>query len=151
MPKLLVNISLERNEPWWVGGTNTRFSVFHWLVWDWELNQIMPNHFRLDFKLIESIPIVHSNNASNYFKYYDRIVQMGSDWFRLLTRWGLTFRLAKLFDQGRGLSLQSSLEPSSSIGVKELDKLINGHAEKCIQIDTLEVELPELSYNDWVF
>ncbi len=105
----------------------------------------MPNHFRFDFNLIESLPIVHTNDASNHFRYYDHIAQVGSHWFWLLTSWGLTFRLAKLLDQGHGLSLQSPLEPSSGTGLEELDKLISGHVEKRIQIDTPEAELLERS------
>ena len=83
--------SLERNKPGWMGGTNTRPSVLDRLVGDWEFSQIMANHLRLDFHLIEGLSIVNTNNATNHFRNYNHVAQVRPNRLRFLTRWSLPF------------------------------------------------------------
>jgi len=44
---------LERNETGRVGGTNTGSSVLDWVVRDREFSQVVSDHLRLDFDLVE--------------------------------------------------------------------------------------------------
>ena len=88
-------ISLQRNEPRGVGGTNTRSSVLNWLVRDGELSQIMSNHFRLYLNLVESLAIVNSNNASDHLRYDNHVTEVSLHKLWLLTCWGLTFLMAR--------------------------------------------------------
>ena len=55
---------LQRDESRRVSGTNTRPSVFDGFISDAEFTQIMTNHFRLNFNLVESLAIVNTNNAA---------------------------------------------------------------------------------------
>lgn len=117
--------------------------MLDWLVRDRELSQIMTNHFRLDFNLVECLAVVHPNDASYHLRHDDHIAQVGFDKIRLLTSWSFPFRFAQFLDQSHGLPLQTSLEPSASTGSEELDELIGGHVEQSVQIDSPEAELLE--------
>lgn len=83
--------SLERNEPRRMGGTNTWSTVLDRLVTDGEFGQVMSNHLRLYFYLVEGFTIVDSNDASDHLWNDDHIAQVSSDWFRFLTRGSLPF------------------------------------------------------------
>ena len=84
-------VSFKRNEPGRVSSTNTRSTMLDRFIWNWELCQVMTNHLRFDFNLVESLAIVHSNNATNHLRYNDHIAEVGADWFWLLTWWCFPF------------------------------------------------------------
>ena len=83
--------SLEGDEPGGVGSTNTRPTVLNRLVRDGELSQVVTNHLRLDLDLVEGLPVVHTNDASNHLWDNDHVPQVGSHWLWLLSLWCLPF------------------------------------------------------------
>ena len=95
-PNSNIRSSLERNEPWGVGSTNTRPTVLNRLVWDGELSQVVTNHLRLDLDLVKRLSVVHSNDASNHLWDNDHVPQVGSHWLWLLTLWCLPFLFIKI-------------------------------------------------------
>lgn len=51
----------------------------------------MPNHFRLNFNLIEGFPIVNTNDAPYHLGHDDHVAEVGSHRLWLLTSWSLPF------------------------------------------------------------
>ena len=74
-----------------MSGTYTRPSMLNRLVRDRKLSKIMPNHFRLNFNLIESFPIVNTNDAPNHLGHDDHVAEVGPHRLWLLTSWSLPF------------------------------------------------------------
>lgn len=73
--------------------------MLDWLVRDRELSQIMTNHFRLDFNLVECLAIVHPNDASYHLRHDDHIAQVGFDEIWLLTSWSFPFLIQNMKTQ----------------------------------------------------
>lgn len=86
-----VETSLKGNEPGRVSSTNTGPSVLDRLVTYGELSKIMTDHLRLDLNLVEGLAVVHTNDATNHFRYDDHVPEVSSNWLRFLTRWSLPF------------------------------------------------------------
>uniref|UniRef100_A0A7C9DTU2 Uncharacterized protein n=1 Tax=Opuntia streptacantha TaxID=393608 RepID=A0A7C9DTU2_OPUST len=139
------SFSLKRNEPRRVGGTNTGPTVLHRFVADRKLSQVVTDHFWLDFNLVERLPIVNTNYATNHLRNYDHVAKVSPHWFRFFTWWRFPFRFPELLDQCHGLALQTPAEPSTNTSREELDELIGGNVKQGIKIDTSVAELPERS------
>jgi hypothetical protein len=63
---------------------------------------------------------VDTTDGSNHLGDNDHVSQVSLDHGGLLVRTGVLLGQSKLLDEAHGLSLKSSLEPSSGTGVDEL-------------------------------
>jgi hypothetical protein len=52
---------LQRNKPGRMSSTNTRSTMFHWLVCDRKLTKVVSNHFRLNEKITLYLVIITKN------------------------------------------------------------------------------------------
>merc|ERR1712116_89882 len=76
-PILLFFSSLQWNESRGVSGTNTWTTVTNRFVGQREFSQVMSDHFRFDFNLVEGLPIVDTDDASDHVGKNDHVTKMG--------------------------------------------------------------------------
>ena len=126
-----------------MGGTNTRPSVFDGFISDAEFTQIMTNHFRLNFNLVESLAIVNANNAAGHLWNDNHVSQMCFDDVRFLVDWAFLFLLTKLFDQSHGLTLEATANFPSDTAREQFHELFIVHVQELIQVHTSIGELTE--------
>jgi len=100
---------LEGNEPRRVGGSNTRSTVLHRLVRDAKLSEVVTNHFRLDFNLVEGLAVVDANNASDHVRQDHYVAKMSLHACRLLQCGRLFLCLAQTLHEGHRLAVQTAL------------------------------------------
>merc|ERR550517_1502773 len=101
-----MHILLQWDESWRVGGTNTGPSVFDGFVRDTEFTQVVSNHFRLDFNLVKSLAIVHSNNAAGHLRNDNHVSQMCFNDVGFLVDWALLLLLRSFLINAMGLRLR---------------------------------------------
>jgi hypothetical protein len=91
---------------------------------DREFSQIVSNHLRLDFDLVEFLSRVDANNATNHLRNHNHVSQMRLDEVGLLIGLGLLLRLTELLDQTHGLTLKTSVEPTAGACVDDITELV---------------------------
>jgi hypothetical protein len=91
---------------------------------DREFSQIVSNHLRLDFDLVEFLSRVDANNATNHLRNHNHVSQMRLDEVGLLIGFGLLLRLTELLDQTHGLALETSVEPTAGACVDDITELV---------------------------
>jgi len=126
-----------------VGGTDTWPSVLHWLVCDGELAQVVSDHFRLDFDLVEFLKFyqhcvatkifevtnlarVNTNDAANHLRNYNHVSQVCPDCIWLLVWLCLLLGLSELLNQSHRLALETAVEPTACAGVDDITELFGG-------------------------
>ena len=120
---------LQRNELWRVSSTNTRAVVLHGLVWDRELSKVMTNHLSLDFNVVETLSVVHTNDASDHLRNNNHVTKMSLHRLRALIlrassllqpSFGIHthYRLMKSLQKSHRLSLQSTTESTTSTSLQ---------------------------------
>lgn len=130
-----------------MGGTNTRATVLDGLVGDGELAQVVSDHLRLDFNLVEGLAVVDTNVGTNHLGDDDHVTQVGLDDLGLLLNRGAGLQgLADALDQRSGAGLQATGEAATNASVAQLDKLLSGHDSQLLQVDSAEGELAEGSF-----
>jgi len=100
---------LEGNEPRRVGGSDTGSTVLHRLVRDAEFSEIMTNHFRLNFNLVEGLAVVDADNASDHVWQDDNVAKMSLHARGLLQCGRFLLRLAKTLCEGHRLAIKTTL------------------------------------------
>ena len=116
---------LQRNELRRVSSTNTRAVVLHGLVSQRKLTQIVTNHLSLDFNIVETLPVVNTNNRSNHLRDYDHVTKVSLHRLRTLILRSVrllhthlhtiyNYSNAQSLDQSLGLSLKTSTETTTS-------------------------------------
>ena len=149
---------LEWNETRRVSGTDTWSSVFDRFISDTEFTQIMTNHFRFDFDLVEGLSVVDTDNTSNHLWYNQHITQMSlyNRWF--LTKRNILLGFTQFSNQSHRFTLQPSVNASTSAGMQQSNQLqldsfaccisaylIGLHVQQLFQFDTAESEFFECS------
>jgi hypothetical protein len=84
----------------------------------------MSNHLGLNFNLVELLSGVDTNDATNHLRNDDHVSKMCLDEVGLLIRSGFLLSLSELLDQSHRLSLQSSVESTSSTGMDDISELL---------------------------
>jgi hypothetical protein len=127
-----------------VGGTDTRSSVLDWLaikqlvvfinkinipsrlnlLRDREFSEVVTNHLRLDFDLVEFLSRVDTDNRADHLWDNDHVTEVGLDEVWLLVGLGLLLRLAELLDQTHWLALETAVETTAGAGMDNITKLV---------------------------
>jgi hypothetical protein len=92
---------------------------------DREFSQVVSNHLRLDFHLVELLARVDTNDATNHLGNHNHVSQM-----RLLIGLRLLLGLAQLLDQTHGLALETAVEPTTSTSVNNIAELVGGQIQE---------------------
>jgi hypothetical protein len=142
---------LERNETGGVGGTNTGSSVLNWatvyllgkwfrsfkleeerenLLRDREFSQVVSDHLRLDFNLVELLSGVDTDDTANHFRNDNHVTKVSLDQIWLLVGLGLLLSLTELLDKTHRLALQTAVEPTAGTGVDNIAELVGGEIEE---------------------
>lgn len=152
------NNLLEGNETGRVGGTDTGSSVLDWsavlksvpesrmkfqklhnrqnrdnLLRDREFGQVVTNHLRLDFDLVELLSGVDTDNAANHLWNNDHVSQVSLDQIGLLVWLSLLLGLTELLDETHRLALQTAVEPTTGTSVNDIAELVRGEVEESIR------------------
>ena len=99
---------------------------------DRELSQVVSNHLRLDFHLVELLARVDTNDATNHLRDHNHVSQMRLDEIGLLIGLRLLLGLAQLLDQTHRLALETAVEPTTSTSVDDIAELIGGQIQESI-------------------
>ena len=110
---------LQWDETRTVCGTNTWSTVLDRLVTDTELSQIMTNHFRLDFDLVEFLARVDTDDATDHFWHDNHISKVSFDQVWFFVGLGALFRTTEFLDELERTALETAVEPTASTGVEE--------------------------------
>lgn len=121
---------LQRNEPRTVRGPDPRPAVLDRLIGNTELPQIMPDHLRLDFHLVEFLARINANYAANHLRNDNHVAQMGFDQVGLLVGLGFLFGFAQFFDQAHWFAFEAAVEASAGAGVHDVAELFGGEVEE---------------------
>lgn len=90
--------------------TDTSSSVSDRLVGHRELAQVVSNHFRADFDLVENLSVVDSDLGANHLRDDDHVTEMCLDYSCFLVRKHLDLCLSDFLDEAHWLSLQPAGE-----------------------------------------
>jgi len=126
-----------------MGSTNTGSTMLDRLVRDGEFGQVVSDHFRLDFDLVELLARVDTNNASNHLRHNDHVTEVSLDRIGLLVRLGLLLGFAELLDETHGLALQATVESPTRTGMYDIAELFGRKIEELVEVDTTEGKLAE--------
>jgi len=129
---------LEGNEAGGVGGPDARSAVLDRLVRDAELSQVVTDHLRLNFDLIEGLAVVDADNAADHLWHDDHVPQMRLDAGGLLECRRFLLGLAQALHERHRLALESARETSTSARMEDLHQLFVGHVEQLVKIDPSE-------------
>jgi len=140
---VLTSALLERDESGGVSGTDTGATVLHGLVSDGEFTEVVANHLGLDFNLVKGLSLVDTDDAADHLGHDDHITQMSLDGVGLLVGKASLLALAQLLDQTHGLSLEAAGELAADAAREQLHKLISGHVEELVEIDSSVGVFPE--------
>jgi len=121
----------------------TRTTVLDWLVRDAEFPQVVTNHLRLNFNLVECLSVVHTDDAADHLRDYDHVSQMCLDARRLLKSWRLFLCFTQPLQERHRFPLEPSRETTSNSSVKQLHQLLICHVKKLIQVDSSKSVLPK--------
>ncbi|KAB8303578.1 hypothetical protein EYC80_004979 [Monilinia laxa] len=100
---------------------------------DREFGQVVTNHLRLDFDLVELLSGVDTDNAANHFWNNDHVSQVSLDQIGLLVWLSLLLGLTELLDETHRLALQTAVEPTTSTSVDDIAELVRGEVEESIR------------------
>jgi hypothetical protein len=103
-----------------------------YILRDREFSQVVSNHLRLDFHLVELLARVDTNDATNHLGDHNHVSQMGLDEIRLLIGLRLLLGLAQLLDQTHGLALETAVEPTTGTSVDDIAELVGGQVEESV-------------------
>lgn len=78
----------------------------------------------LDFNLVESLPIVHSNHGPNHLRQDDHVSQMGLHNLWLLHGGSVFLGLAQTLQEGLLLAAQATVQPPPLAGAVQLHQLL---------------------------
>ena len=93
------------------------------LISNGELAQIMANHFRLDFDLVEGFSVVDSNDGPDHLGHNNHVAEMGLDQGWLLVGSSCLFGFTQFLDETHWLALKTALETTTGTSMDQLDKL----------------------------
>lgn len=99
---------------------------------DGEFAQVVSNHLRFNFNLVELLSRVDADDTANHFWDHDHVSEMGLDEIRFLIRLGLLLCLAELLNQTHGLALETAVEPTTGTSVDDIAELIRGEVEESV-------------------
>lgn len=126
-----------------MGSSDTRSSVLDWFVGNGELGEVVTDHLRSDFDLVENFSVVDSDDGADHLWNDDHVSQMGLDWSWLLVCRSVLLGLSELLDETHWLALESSLELSSRSSVDNVHQLFGREVEKRLEINSSELESSE--------
>lgn len=90
----------------------------------------MPYHLRLDLHLVELLPAVDPDDATDHLRYDDHVSEVCLDEIGLLVRLGFLLGFAEFLDQAHGLALEASVEPAAGAGVDNIAEFFGGEVEE---------------------
>ena len=116
---------LQRNELRRVSSTNTRAVVLHGLVSQRKFTQVVTNHLSLDLNVVETLPVVNTNNRTNHLRNNYHVTKMSLHRLRTLILRSVrllnihfipfyTYSNAQSLYQSLGLSLKTTTETTTS-------------------------------------
>ena len=97
----------------------------NWSVGDREFTQVVTDHFRSDFDLVEDLTVVNTNNRTNHFWNDDHVSQVSSDNSWLFIFWSRQFSSSQLLHQTSWLFRQTTSELSSNSGWGQLKEVFS--------------------------
>lgn len=121
-----------------MSGTDTGPSVLNRLVSDGELSEVVSDHLRLDFHLVESLSVVNTNDGSDHFRDDDHVAEMSLDDLRFLIWRRLLLCLAQFLHQSHWLALQTVGETPASTAVEQFHQLLT--RKKNIQTNFINLQ-----------
>jgi hypothetical protein len=93
------------------------------ILCDRELAQVVADHLRLDFDLVELLARVNANNATNHLRHHNHVSQVSLDKIWLLVRLCLLLGFPQLLDETHGLALQAAVESTTGTRVNDITEL----------------------------
>lgn len=78
----------------------------------------------LDFNLVESLAVVHSDHGPDHLRQDDHVPQMGLHHLRFLHGWRLFLCLAQALQEGLLLAAQATVQPPPLAGAVQLHQLL---------------------------
>lgn len=118
------------------GGGGTSSTVSDWGVSDGELTQVVAQHFRSDFNLVEGLTVVDTDDGTDHFWDDDHVSQVGLDNSWLLVFWTGQLSGSQLLHETVWLTRDTTGELSSNSSWGHLDELLSGHLQQLLQVDT---------------
>ena len=104
--------------------------MLHRLITDTELPQIKPHHLRLNLHLIELLPAVNPNHASNHLRYHDHVSEVRFYKIGFLVGFGVLLCFAEFFDQAHGFAFEAAVEAAAGAGMDDVAELFAGEVEE---------------------
>ena len=93
--------------------------------------------------MVEGLSVVDSDHGTGHFRNDDHVSQVGLDNIGFLVGRAFLLLLAKLLDEGNGLSLESTSELSSNAAREELHQLLIVHVQELVEVHSAVGELAE--------
>lgn len=124
-------------------GTDTWSTVLDWFVCDGEFAQIVANHLRLYFNLVESFTIVHTNNGANHLGNDDHVTEMGLDGLGLLHWSGFLLGLLQFGQKSHWLSLHATGQLSTRTSREQFHQILGALVEELLEVDASVRKLSE--------
>lgn len=114
------------------------------ILCDRELAQVVSNHLRLDFDLVEFLARVDADNAANHLWDNDHVTQMRLDEVGLLVWLGLLLGLAEFLDQAHWLALETAVESAAGTGVNDIAEFLRREIKKPVVKWIVRIRSPRL-------
>ena len=102
-------------------GTDTWSTVSSRLIGDGELSEVVADHLRFDFHLVETLSVVDSDDGTYHLWDDDHVPKVRSHGLWLLPSRSFLLSLVELLNQSVSLALQTTLEPIQA-NVKRREK-----------------------------
>merc|ERR1712168_300208 len=115
--------SLQRNESRGVSGSNTWTTVTNGFVRQRELSEVMTNHLRFNFHLVERLPVMDTNNTSYHVGKNNHVSKMCLHNGRFLVWEGFFLRFSELLHQSHRFHFQTTGESSACSSVHDFHEL----------------------------
>lgn len=115
-----------------MGSTNTGSTVLDGLVRDGEFTEVVADHLRLDFDLVEFLAAVDTNDAADHLWHDDHVSEVCLDEIGLLVGLCVLLGLAQLLDQTHRAALEASVESTAGAGMEDVDEFVGGDVEQSV-------------------
>lgn len=106
----------------------------YWPVGDGKLSQVVTHHLRLNFHLVEDLPVVYSDYAADHFRQNNLVPQMRFYRSRLLASRSFLFGLSQLFYEQLMAGRQPTLEAPAWARWKQVHQLVQIHIEEGLKV-----------------
>ena len=137
----MVSRLLKGNAAGGMGSPDNGPAVFHGLVGDGEVAQVVADHLRLDFHLVEGLVVVDTHHAARHLGQNDHVWQVRLHDLRLLHGRRIFPGLAQLLQQRVPLPPQAAVQPPAPARTVRLHQLPTGHVRQLVEVYAAAVNL----------